>query len=150
MIYWIKLLEDSMAWTFNNVEKSAFATPLFSILLHTAVLIIKTTDPGKDSFNIDYRQTYRYIGKHVEGNIKNSFYICIKLLKDVQRRVKNVPRWHPHYDILRTSREHHLTHFIKFLTITFLKYSFSVPPGSKNNWVYPMSHNIWRDVPKTP
>ena len=26
-----------------------------------------------------------------------------------------------------------LTHSIKFITITFLKYSFSVPPGSKNN-----------------
>ena len=26
-----------------------------------------------------------------------------------------------------------LTHSIKFITITFLKYSFSLAPGSKNN-----------------
>ena len=26
-----------------------------------------------------------------------------------------------------------LTHSNKFITITFLKYSFSVPPGNKNN-----------------
>ena len=37
------------------------------------------------AFNIDYRATYRYVGKHTEGNIKNSFYICIKFLRDVQR-----------------------------------------------------------------
>ena len=37
---------------------------------------------------------------------------------------------------------------VKFNTVTFLKYSFSVPPGSKNNWVYSMSHNFWRDVSK--
>ena len=37
----------------------------------------------------------------------------------------------------------------KFITITILKYSFSVPTGSKNNSVYPMSRNIWRDAPRT-
>ena len=35
-----------------------------------------------------------------------------------------------------------LTHSVKFITLTFLKYSFIIPPGNKNNWVYPMSHNI--------
>ena len=42
-----------------------------------------------------------------------------------------------------------LTHSLKFNTVTFSsKYIFSVPPGSKNNWVYPMSHNFGRDVPR--
>ena len=41
-----------------------------------------------------------------------------------------------------------LMHSIKFITITFLKYSFSVPPVSKNNRVYPKYHNHWRDVPR--
>ena len=42
-----------------------------------------------------------------------------------------------------------LTHSIKFTNVTFLKYSFSVPPGGKNNWVYPMSHKFWRGIPRT-
>ena len=42
-----------------------------------------------------------------------------------------------------------LTNSIKFITITFLKYSFSVLPGSKINWAYPMSHNLFGDVPRT-
>ena len=40
-----------------------------------------------------------------------------------------------------------LTHSTKFITITLLRYSFSVPPGNKNNRVYPMSHKFRRDVP---
>ena len=42
-----------------------------------------------------------------------------------------------------------LVHSPKFITITFLKYSFSVPPRGKNNRIYPMSHNIWTDIPRT-
>ena len=42
-----------------------------------------------------------------------------------------------------------LTHSTKFVTITLLKYSFSIPPVNKNNQVYPMPHKFWRDVPKT-
>ena len=42
-----------------------------------------------------------------------------------------------------------LKHFTRFITLTFLKYSFSVPPGIKNNRFYPMSHKFWRDVPRT-
>ena len=42
-----------------------------------------------------------------------------------------------------------LTYSIKFITITFLKYHFSVSPGSKNNWVYPMSPKFRRDLPTT-
>ena len=40
-----------------------------------------------------------------------------------------------------------LTHSTKFITITLLRYSFSVPPGNKNNRVYLMSHKFRRDVP---
>ena len=29
-----------------------------------------------------------------------------------------------------------LTHSTKFITVTFLRYSFRVPPGNKNNQVY--------------
>ena len=42
-----------------------------------------------------------------------------------------------------------LTYSIKFITITFLKYHFSVSPESKNNWVYPMSPKFRRDLPTT-
>ena len=42
------------------------------------------------------------------------------------------------------------TDSIKFITITYLKYSFSVPPGTKNNSVYPMSHKFQTDVPRMP
>ena len=41
-----------------------------------------------------------------------------------------------------------LTHSTKYITITLLKYSFSVPPGNKNNRVYPMSHKFQKDVPR--
>ena len=43
-----------------------------------------------------------------------------------------------------------LTHSTKFITKILLKYSFSVPPGNKNNQVYPMSHKFKRDVPRRP
>ena len=42
-----------------------------------------------------------------------------------------------------------LTHSTKFSYIALLKYSFSVPPGNKNNRVYQMSYKFWRDVPRT-
>ena len=35
-----------------------------------------------------------------------------------------------------------LTHSTKFITITLLKYSFSVPPGNLKNRVFPMSHLV--------
>ena len=35
------------------------------------------------------------------------------------------------------------------VTISLLKYSFSLPQENKNNRVYPMSHKFWRDVPRT-
>ena len=37
--------------------------------------------------------------------------------------------------LTKNIREQHLglTHSIKFITIIFLKYSFSLPPGNKNN-----------------
>ena len=41
-----------------------------------------------------------------------------------------------------------LTHSITNLPITFLKYSFSVPPGSKNSWIYPMFHKLVRTSTK--
>ena len=41
-----------------------------------------------------------------------------------------------------------LTHSIKFITIIFLKYSFSVPTGNKNSQVYQISHKFWRDIPR--
>ena len=40
-------------------------------------------------FNIDYNQKYRYACKHLEGN---SFYICIKFLRDVQRTCEKYPQ----------------------------------------------------------
>ena len=42
-----------------------------------------------------------------------------------------------------------LMHSAKFITITLSKYSFSVPPGNKNNRVYSMSHIFRRYVPRT-
>ena len=100
--------------------------------------------------NADYRSTYRYVGKHVEENIKSSFYICIKF---VERRPKNVWKMSSGGVHIMMFYGHpgnvNLTHSIKFITITFLKYSFSVPPGRKNNRVYPMSHKCWRNVPRT-
>ena len=35
------------------------------------------------------------------------------------------------------------------ITVSLLKYSFSLPPENKNNRVYPMSHKFRRDVPRT-
>ena len=42
-------------------------------------------------FNIDYRWAYRYGGKYVERNIKNSFYICIKFLRGFERTCEKCP-----------------------------------------------------------
>ena len=42
-----------------------------------------------------------------------------------------------------------LTPSRKFITITVLNDSFNVPPGSKNNWVYSISHKFRRHVPAT-
>ena len=40
-----------------------------------------------------------------------------------------------------------LTHSTKFITVTLLKYTFSEPPGNKNNQVYPsLFHISWRDI----
>ena len=63
--------------------------------------------------------------------------------------MKNVPRWSPYYDVLRKSRERQFNSPYKIYYYNMLKYSFSVPSGSKSNWVYPMSHKFWRDVPRT-
>ena len=56
-------------------------------------------------FNIDYRYTYRYVGKQVEENIKNTFYICIKFVgkrpKEVWKKFLDDIR----IDVLRTYRE---------------------------------------------
>ena len=83
-------------------------------------------------FNIDYRQTYRNLGKHIEGNIKNSLYICKNF---VERRPKDVRKMSLDDVHIMTFYERPenitLTHFIKFTTTTFLTYSFRVPPGSK-------------------
>ena len=54
-------------------------------------------------FNIDYRQTCRYVGKHVEENIKNSFYISINYLRDVQRTCVKFPPGNAQIMFLRTS-----------------------------------------------
>ena len=35
-----------------------------------------------------------------------------------------------------------LRHSVRFITITFLKYSFTAAPGSKNSCVYPMLHKF--------
>ena len=95
-----------------------------------------------------YVNTYGYAGKHVEGNTKNRFYICIKFLR-CPKDIWKMSLGDTHIMMFYEPPENvNLMHSIKFITITFLKYSFSVPPGSKNNWVYPMSHNICRDVPR--
>ena len=72
-------------------------------------------------FNIDYSLTYRYVCKHAEENIKKSFYICIKFWETSKGHEKNVPRWRPHYDVLRTFRECKFNALCKFNTITFFK-----------------------------
>ena len=41
------------------------------------------------------------------------------------------------------------THSIKFVTTKFLKNSFSVLLGSKNNSVYSISQKFWEDVTRT-
>ena len=46
-------------------------------------------------FNIDYRYKYKYGGKPVEGNIKNSFYFFIKFLREVQRTCGKCPKVTP-------------------------------------------------------
>ena len=71
--------------------------------------------------------------------MKSSLYICIKF---VERRPKDVWKM-PLCDVriimfYGIPENVNLIHSIKFITITFLKYSFRVPPGSKNSWVYPM------------
>ena len=94
-------------------------------------------------FNIDYSQKYIYVGKHVEGNMKNSFYICIKFLRVSQRTCEKFPYLTPTLWCSYGRPENvNLTHPINFITVTFPKCSFSAPPGSKNNWVYPIFHNI--------
>ena len=70
-------------------------------------------------------------------------------MRDVQRTSENVPRWRPHYDVLRMSLEHQFNAFYKIYYYNIIKVSFSVLPGNKNNWVYPMSHKFRRDVPRT-
>ena len=98
-------------------------------------------------FSIDYWQTYRCVGKYIRVNIKNSFYISRKfderLRKGVRRMSLGTVRimkfyGRPEKDIL--------THSIKFVTTTFLKYSFSVPSGSKNNWIDPISQKKFRQT----
>ena len=37
-----------------------------------------------------------------------------------------------------------IAHSTQFITITLLKYSFSVPPGNKKNQAYPMCHKFRR------
>ena len=92
---------------------------------------------------------HRYVGKHLEENIKNSFYICIKF---AERRPKDgwkVSIGDVHIIMFFECPENaNLTHSTKFITTTLLKYSFSVPPGIKNNRVYSMSHKFRTDVPK--
>ena len=42
-----------------------------------------------------------------------------------------------------------LTYSTKFITVTLLKYSFSIPPKNKNIEVHPMPHKFRRNVPMT-
>ena len=81
---------------------------------------------------------------------RNTFYICIKF---VERHSKDV--WNISLDdvgimmFCGCPENVNLTHSTKFITITLLKHSSSVPPGNKNSRVYLMSHKFRRDVPGT-
>ena len=74
---------------------------------------------------------------------KKSFCICIKV---DERRRKDM--WKMSLVYVRIAviygrpNNVNLTHSIKFITRTFLKYSFIVPSESKNSWVYPISSNF--------
>ena len=87
--------------------------------------------------------TYRYLGKHVEGNIKNNLYSTNKLTskfylhKIFERRPKDM--WNSSlgdvHNMMFYGRPENvnLTHCTKFIILNFLKHSFGVQPGSKNN-----------------
>ena len=85
------------------------------------------------------------MGKHIEGNINNWFYICMIFYEKRPNVVqKNVPR--RRMDSPRTSI---LTHSIRIITTTFLKYSFSGQSVNTENLDSSFSHRFWRDVPRT-
>ena len=103
---------------------NTFCKMLSYIVFFSSILII-----GKHN---------RYLGKSIEGDITDGFYICIIFLRDV---AKNDPNWSPHYDVLRKSREI-LMHSIKFFTSIFLKYhqevnklSFSIFYFQRTPWL---------------
>ena len=82
--------------------------------------------------------------------MKNTVYICIKFVK---RRPKD--GWKMSLGDVRIMlfygcpEKVNLTHSSKFITVTLLNHSSSVPPGNKNNGVYQMSREFRRDIPRT-
>ena len=109
----------STDWRYWDALTTSFLSIFLKMLFHIVVFSILTICK------------HRYVGKHAEGN---SFYICIKF---AARRPKEV--WKMSLaDVrimmfYRRSDNLNVTYSIKFITITFLKYSFSVPSRSKNN-----------------
>ena len=101
-------------------------------------------------FNIDHRQTHRYLGKYIERNIKIKFYIGINI---VERRPTDMSKVSLGdvciMEFYRRFENVILTHFITFIIRIFLKYSSRVPLGSKNNWVCQISQKTWKDVQRT-
>ena len=101
-------------------------------------------------FNIDHRQTHRYLGKYIERSIKLSFYIGVKF---VERRPTDMSKVSLGdvciMEFYRRFENVILTHFITFITTIFLKYSSRLPLGSKNNWVCQISQKTWKDVQRT-
>ena len=84
------------------------------------------------------RLTYRYVGKHVERNKKKQLLYLHKIFERHSKDMWKISLDDTHIMMFcGCLKMINLMHSIKFVTITFLKYSFSVPPGSKNNWNFP-------------
>ena len=125
-------LLTSEEWRYGDIHKTSFSSIFPKMLFYIAFF-----------FSI------LAMGKHIGGNIKYSLCICIKF---VERGPKDVWKISPGsvyvMTFFRRPDNFNLTYSINFIIATFLKYSFSIPPGGKNNWVYLISNKLWRDVPR--
>ena len=120
-----KVSVSSTEWRYGDVLKTSFLSIFFEILLHIIFFSILT------------------IGKHIEENMKNNFYTCIKFVETCQKDAWKMPlsgvRIMAFYE---RPKKVILIHSIKIISTTFLKYSFSIPPERKNNWTYPTSQKL--------
>ena len=70
---------------------------------------------------MDYRKTYRYVGKHVEGNIKKQLLYLDQIFERRPHDVWKMSLGDFHIVMFYGRPENvNLIHSIKFITITFL------------------------------